>query len=385
MTPANARRVTSELAKMRGAAMKLGQVLSMDAGDVIPKELADILAQLRADAHIMPKGQLETQLAVNFGWQWHNKFAEFEMRPIAAASIGQVHRATTHDGETLALKIQYPGIRDSIDSDVKNLAGLLNVTGLLPKSIELEPLLDEISRQLHNEANYELEAEHLTTFGNLLADDERFIVPALFKEYTSDSVLAMAYVEGSPIEEILHASQDIRNEVMRTLFELTMKELFELHLMQTDPNFANYLYQPDSGKIVLLDFGATRDFSEDFSTGYKQLVEALLARDDAAILHAARIIGYQSDDMSPGYQHLLLTIFRMIADIFDSTSPYDFKNAELWTKTDELNAEFLKHKDEWQAPPTDALFFHRKLGGLFMLASRIDARVAMRPLLEPWL
>ena len=127
LTPANARRLTSELSKMRGAAMKLGQMLSMDGGDLIPPELSDILSRLRSDAHTLPEKQLNRQLALNYGDDWRNRFRHFDPSPIAAASIGQVHRATTHAGETIALKIQYPGVRDSINSDVENLIGLLCV------------------------------------------------------------------------------------------------------------------------------------------------------------------------------------------------------------------------------------------------------------------
>src|SRR6056300_1705034 len=148
MTPANARRLTKQLSEMRGAAMKLGQILSMDSGDFLPKELADILATLRNSAYTMPEHQLEEMLQSAFGEGYGAKLKNFERRPFAAASIGQVHRLQTRDGRDAVLKIQYPGVRESIDSDVDNLAALLRFSGLLPKHIDLKPLLAEVKVQL---------------------------------------------------------------------------------------------------------------------------------------------------------------------------------------------------------------------------------------------
>jgi predicted unusual protein kinase regulating ubiquinone biosynthesis (AarF/ABC1/UbiB family) len=149
LTPANALKVTVQLSQLRGAAMKMGQLLSMDAGDMLPPELTDILGRLRAEAQHMPQSQLESVLVSGWGRQWRDRFETFAMRPIAAASIGQVHRARTRDGRDLAIKIQYPGVRRSIDSDVDNVASLLRMSGLLPKSLDVSPLLAEAKRQLH--------------------------------------------------------------------------------------------------------------------------------------------------------------------------------------------------------------------------------------------
>ena len=117
LTPSNAAKVADQLSKMRGAAMKVGQILSMDGGEFVPPELAEILSRLRASAHSMPPKQLRTVLNDNWGRSWLSKFKQFDVKPIAAASIGQVHRAQTKDGRDLAIKVQYPGIRESIDSD----------------------------------------------------------------------------------------------------------------------------------------------------------------------------------------------------------------------------------------------------------------------------
>lgn len=240
LTPANARKITRQLATMRGAAMKLGQMISMDTGDLLPKELADILSRLRADAQHMPHKQLEQVLLEEWGPAWERKFSEFEYHPIAAASIGQVHKAALPSGEVLAIKVQYPGVRESIDSDINNVAGLLRLTGLLPVSLDFDPIIEAGRVQLHQEADYVREAEHLSRFGALLAGDKNFEVPTYVPELSTDKILTMSYIESTPIEEMESASQETRDRIVHVLMELLLAELFEFKLMQTDPNFANY-------------------------------------------------------------------------------------------------------------------------------------------------
>ena len=162
LTPATAHRLTRDLGQMRGAAMKLGQMLSMDTGLALPPEMTAIMATLRAQAPHMPPKQLQTVLNAEWGAGWYGRFTRFDLRPFAAASIGQVHRAITPDGRDLAIKVQYPGMRASIDSDIDNVAALLRLPGLVPRGMDLAPLLREAKIQLHQEADYLAEARHLT-------------------------------------------------------------------------------------------------------------------------------------------------------------------------------------------------------------------------------
>ncbi|MEO0866112.1 MAG: AarF/ABC1/UbiB kinase family protein, partial [Pseudomonadota bacterium] len=262
LTPANMRRVADELATMRGAAMKMGQLLSMDTGDMLPPELADIMARLRADADFMPPRQLRDVLDAEWGAGWRTRFARFDVRPIAAASIGQVHKATLHDGTDLAIKVQYPGIARSIDSDVANIGRLIRLSGLMPKGFDLWPYLNEARAQLREEADYLAEAAHLERFQALVGDTPGLVLPHLHKPLTTQRVLAMEYVASDPIEALADAPQDTRDHVMTRLVTLMLRELFDFGVMQTDPNFANYRFAHDSGDVVLLDFGATRDLPD---------------------------------------------------------------------------------------------------------------------------
>jgi len=385
MTPANARRVADQLAQMRGAAMKLGQILSMDTGDMLPRELADILARLRSDAAAMPIEQLQQTLAEAYGEDWESLFYDFDFRPLAAASIGQVHKTTSPDGRSIVLKIQYPGVRESIDSDVDNIATVLRLSGLLPKGMDLAPLLSDAKVQLRDEADYLKEADFLSAFGEVLADDERFILPEVLPELTHRSVLAMTYVSGSPIENIAFQPQEERDRVMTALLDLMLTELFELAMVQTDPNFANYQYKQSTGEIVLLDFGATRHFKKRFINNYRKLAAAAIAGDRKGIAAAADKLGYAVGEENSEYQELVLELFLLALEPLSQEGAYDFGSSDMPARMSQLGESITDYRDFWKAPPTDAVYFHRKLGGMFMLASRLKARVDVNELLQQWL
>ncbi|ODS04888.1 Protein ABC1 like protein, mitochondrial [Vibrio scophthalmi] len=200
LTPKNIARLTDQLAHLRGAAMKLGQMLSMDAGDILEPELANILARLRSDADPLPAKQLNQVLENSLGTNWKAEFISFNFKPIASASIGQVHQAYSDAGDKLAVKVQYPGIRKSIDSDVNNVGTLLKIVGLIPESVDYKSLLEEAKKQLHDEADYAREADYATRYYNVLNGSSHFVVPKVYLQSSSESVLAMDFIEGCSIE-----------------------------------------------------------------------------------------------------------------------------------------------------------------------------------------
>jgi predicted unusual protein kinase regulating ubiquinone biosynthesis (AarF/ABC1/UbiB family) len=378
LTPANAVKVTQQLAQMRGAAMKVGQLMSMDTGDFLPPEIAQILSRLRADADHMPPQQLRTVLDRAWGKGWLARFARFDVRPIASASIGQVHRAQTRDGRDLAIKVQYPGVRHSIDSDVTNVAGLLRLSGLVPKGLDLAPLLDEARKQLHEEADYTREAAQLTRFAALLADAPQFQVPALHADLSGADVLAMDFLDSQPIEIVADASQAERDRVMTLLIRLTLDELFTFHLMQTDPNFANYRYNPRTGQIVLLDFGATRAFAPALGAQFRALI---LAPDRQAIRQAALQIGYFAASTPAPLQETLLDMMDLALSPLRDAAPFDFAATDLPHRMRDMGLALGSERDLTHVPPMDVLFLHRKIGGLFLLGAKLGARVPLAPLM----
>lgn len=385
LTPANAQRVAKQLSAMRGAAMKVGQLLSMETNDILPPELAEILAQLRERAFIMPSDQLEQAIAQAYGEVGVSQFKSFDFNPIAAASIGQVHKATTVDDEEIVLKIQYPGVAESIDSDVDNIATLLRVSNLLPKHMKIDGLLADAKRQLHEEADYRQEASYLSQFHRALSKHEHFAVPEYYPQYSCATVLAMEHMPGEPIEFLKQLDPADTDRLMSYLFELMFLELFELRLMQTDANFANFRYQASTGKIILLDFGATRSFSKKFVVDYKRLIRAVRAHDDQALIFAADRLGYDASSASQEYQELLSRIFYIALEPFASPMIYDFSQSNITARLRDLSDGVYDFKEFWRTPPTDILYLHRKLGGMYMLASRLGARVNCGKIVEPWL
>jgi predicted unusual protein kinase regulating ubiquinone biosynthesis (AarF/ABC1/UbiB family) len=382
LTPGNVGKLADRLSHLRGAAMKLGQMLSMDAGDFLPPELTSVLAKLRDAAHYMPPQQLQRVLAKEWGQDWRKRFTRFEPMPVAAASIGQVHRATTRDGRLLAIKVQYPGIRDSIDADIDNVATLLRLSGVLPQELDVTPLLAEAKRQLADEADYEREATQMTRYSDLLADDAAFVVPQLDREFSTDSVLAMSFIDGRPIEDIATLPQETRNSAMTKLIQLVLAELFSFGVMQTDPNFANYRFHPETGQIVLLDFGAVRDVSGTTREAYRRLLQAALQGDRHALIEAAVEAGFFSRAVLQRHPEKVSALIDIILGELHRPGPFDFGDRGFVAGVRQHGMAIAADKAAWCLPPADLLFVQRKISGTALLAARLGAKVNVRQLIR---
>ncbi|MBK6568456.1 ABC1 kinase family protein [Candidatus Aalborgicola defluviihabitans] len=382
LTPANARRVADQLAKLRGAAMKVGQLVSMETGDLLPPALAEILARLRSDARAMPRAQVAGVLEANWGKGWEKRFKHFSFTPLAAASIGQVHRAQTRDGRDLAIKIQYPGVRESINSDVDNVAGLLRMSGLLPREMDIKPLLRDAKRQLHDEADYLKEGDYLQRYCTLLADAPQYQLPALHADLTTHCVLAMDYVGGVPLESLIDAPQDTRNRVVELLFALLLREVFEFRLVQTDPNFANYRYDTDTQQLILLDFGATRPYKAGMARDFRNLMRGAMADDRATMAKACLAIGYFDAESQERHKEAVLNIGMDALEPFCLPGPYDFATTDLPERVRAGGLALGMDRAFWKLPPADAMLLQRKFAGLYLLAIRLKACVDIHTLMQ---
>ena len=384
LTPANAARVADRLSHLRGAAMKLGQMISMDAGDLLPAELSTILARLRDQAYRMPPQQLDGVLRAEWGADWRRRFRRFEASPVAAASIGQVHRAELPDGRRLAIKVQYPGVAASIDSDVDNVATLLRVSNLLPAALDLKPLLAEAKRQLAEEADYTREGEQMRRYAGRLTGDPRYIVPELHEPLTTGRVLAMSFVEGRSIETLAEAPQEARNAAMTALIELVLRELFEFGVMQTDPNFANYRWQPGAGdlggRLVLLDFGATRAVPAATAAAYRALIEAGLARDLDRVRERAVAAGFLGAGAAAAHRPAIDRIVSAVDAAMNRPGPFDFGDRAFVPVVREEAKGLIADRATWHVPDVETLFVQRKVSGTALLAARLKARVDVRGL-----
>lgn len=384
LTPANTLRLTDGLSHLRGAALKLGQMLSMDTGLVLPEELTAILSRMRADARHMPPKQLQTVLNAEWGAGWYGRFARFDVRPFAAASIGQVHRAVLPDGTDLAIKVQYPGVRASIDSDVDNVATLMRLPGLLPRGMDIGPLLAEAKRQLHAEADYLAEAQNLARFGALLDGSDIFVLPALHADLCTPQVLAMTYVEGAPLDSLVDAPQAVRDRVAAALIELVLRELFQFGAMQTDPNLANYRYDPGTGRVVLLDFGAVQLIPADLAADFRALARVALDGGDAETRDAMLRIGYFGSATAPHHQDLIQSMFKAAMAPLRQEGPFDFGRSDVLERLRDMGHVLGNDRELAHIPPAATLFLHRKIGGMYLMAAKLRARIALRPMVEAY-
>ncbi len=378
LTPANAMRVTDQLSRLRGAAMKLGQMISLDAGDVLPAELTAILSKLRDSAHFMPPAQLQRVLDTEWGAGWRRRFKHFEATPIAAASIGQVHRATMPDGRVLAIKVQYPGIAASIDADVDNVGSLLRLSSLLPTTLDIAPLLSEAKRQLHEEADYLREADQMRRYQALLAENPAFILPAPVDELSGKNVLAMDFIKGQPIETLESAPQETRDAVMSALITLTLRELFEFGYMQTDPNFANFRWQAESQRIVLLDFGAARAVPPHIVAAYRELMVAGLTEDRAALRAALLSIGFVAPATLERHGPAIDAMIDILIEHLGKPGLFDFADRSFVDRVRHHAETIVADRAAWHIPPADTLFVQRKVSGTALLAVRMHARMPLR-------
>jgi predicted unusual protein kinase regulating ubiquinone biosynthesis (AarF/ABC1/UbiB family) len=384
LTGANGRRLARRLSSMRGAAMKLGQLISLEGEDLLPPEVSQALAMLRSDGDAMPASQLHRVLGRNYGRGWEARFAHFDPEPIAAASIGQVHQALSRDGRRLALKIQYPGVSRSIGSDVDNLAAALRLARLLPVQLDLGEILAEAKRQLRREADYRAEAESLRRYGALLAGDERFAVPSVHDDFTTMHVLAMDRMQGRPLEDLRGAEhpQERRDAAAAALISLVMRELFEFRFVQTDPNFANYLWLPETGRIGLLDLGAARDVPEALSRSYARLCRAGMRGDREGLYAVAVEMGLLEGDETPARRDAFVDFLLLASEPFRADGAYDFGRSDVPARAREAATALALRHGFLRPPPPEVLFLQRKLGGSFLLCARLGARVDLRALLE---
>ena len=385
LTTHNAQKLADRLSEMRGAAMKVGQLLSMDSGHLLPPQLSELLARLRENAHPMPLGQVAQVLTHAWGKGWEDQFKRFIFKPIAAASIGQVHKAILRDGRHLAVKIQYPGIGRSIDSDVDNVATLLRLTRMIPEEIEFAPVLEEAKKQLHAEADYQQEATALTQYAAHVANDTRFVVPEVVEQLTTSEVMAMSYLHGQPIESLADLSSKERNTAATALLELALREVFDWGLVQTDPNFANYLYEPASGRILLLDFGATRSYQPQQRIAFGRLLHACVEGDDIDIAHCAIPVGYLAEGDPAAFRSFVVKLLHTVTEPVTAGETYTFGQSDLAQRMSEILVEMRLRSRFGRLPPPEVLFLHRKLGGLYLLLTRLRVTLPVRQLIKPYL
>ncbi|MEL7897056.1 AarF/ABC1/UbiB kinase family protein [Vreelandella neptunia] len=368
------------LSELKGPAMKLAQIMSQ-WDDLLPPDLAEELARLQRQAEPMPWPRIHEALIQQYGDIDHY-FSEVEERPFASASMGQVHRATTHEGETVVLKVQYPGLAEVLESDLIQVRRIMRLGRWfkVPQA-RLDALFEELAESLRGELDYHAEADALARYRERYKDDPRLVIPEPLPALSGPHVLAMRYVEGTPLRELTDADDATRQGIVQTLADWITQELFTYGELHADPHAGNFAAD-GQGRLVIYDLGAVIAVPDARLKAMMQLLDATLKHDAMGMDEALMQMGGRQGQGAP------LALYResaeCIAPLFEP-GEQDFSDVRVHRRLRELTPKVWAAMDRLQ-PPADTLLLSRALNGhywnLVRLGARLDMHERTRPLLE---
>jgi predicted unusual protein kinase regulating ubiquinone biosynthesis (AarF/ABC1/UbiB family) len=371
----NARRIVEGSQQLRGAFMKLIQMLSTRA-DILPGEALDILKATQSSVPPMDYALIAKQIRREFSKSPEQLFASFEHEAFAAASLGQVHRARLKSGEEVAVKIQYPGVDATVEQDLGNLKLLLRtlqaIAGdIMRQKIETKTIFTELAERLREELDYVSEARNIAEFNHLLAGDEDIVLPRVIKSLSSRRVLTMTYVDGYRLGDIFgsHIDAKLRAWVARKYYCLVWRQILEFGVLHTDPQPGNYLvsYHP---KLGILDFGSVRHFSEPVRKASLQLAQTIIAGDDRAMTAALVKLGYIDRTQAPAP---MVKIIYLLFEPVITDRPYHPDEFDAIGKAATVSEIAFEHK--LYKSPRHSIFLLRALIGLDGIMKGLGAKL----------
>lgn len=395
--------LVAEIGKLKGSIVKIGQMMALYGEHFLPEEITQALNTLNNQTVALDWPAIKTQLVRQLGSKLDDLNIDHE--PLGTASLAQVHRATRKsDGLELVLKIQYPGVASAIDSDMSLFKNMLKLTRIVPQTREFDQWFDEVREMMHREVNYRIEAETTRRFGARLKEDPRYSVPQIIDDYCTDQVLCMTFERGVPINSpvMLSLPQERRNKLGEASLEIAVREIFEWGEMQTDPNFGNYLVRLGDGeniqdKIVLLDFGAIRQFDAQLLKVARNLIKAGYDHNAETMVNA--MTGYEFFDSMPlSIKPDMAKVFLLATEAFsskennpdlpkgvmDDLQRYDWKKSQLHSRVMQRASKSMASR-YFSVPPKEFMFISRKFIGAYTFMTVIEAKTNVRKMIQPFI
>lgn len=351
--------IANTLGEMKGAVMKVGQIASQYK-DIFPPEVAKAISKLQRQAPPMPFPAIQKQLEKELGQPIDNLFTSFDREPFAAASIGQVHKAVLPNGEQVVVKVQYPGVDEACESDLKQVRLALRLMGVLKIDKKLQDrLFAEIQDSLNAELNYEIEAQNLTVFKTFHeALDEKIIIPRVYPQYSTRRVLTLSLEQGESIETASTWPQDVRNQLGRRLVRALGQEIFYLKRFHCDPHPGNFAFRED-GYVIVYDYGGVKTLNTEIIEHFKTLINAARQHDIDTLedqLITLNALSEKGKFPKELYEEWLDVLLRPL------TTQYDFAENSAHHDGVLLVKKSLKYWDLFKPSP-DTLMVNRTISG----------------------
>ena len=363
------------MSELKGASMKLGQLISMDLGAYFPPEVVKILESLHQQSTFLPFSEIHKILEVELQDKLHH-IQDISSEPIAAASIGQVHSAIL-DGKEIVIKVQYPGVAESIPSDLKILEILFkNLAFFQGKQVDLAPFFQEVKEVLERETDYLHEALMLEKYQAVFRDSP-YIIPKLHKEYCTGKIIVMERIKGVKLTDWIEKSFiGERQKLAHDFMTLYLREFFQFGLVQTDPNPGNFLITQNN-QMALLDFGAVKEYEATFINGYRKVLKSALENNVEELLRTSEAIGFIDPRESDDVKNIYASMMETLAAPFRTQDPFDFNDKNFYEQSRDQSWELTK-RCRYSPPPKDLLFLHRKLGGVFFLIKKLEVKLVLK-------
>jgi predicted unusual protein kinase regulating ubiquinone biosynthesis (AarF/ABC1/UbiB family) len=362
-----------ELDRLKGLAMKVGQIVSyMEVG--LPEQTAARLAQLQRGLEPLPLEAVRGVIERSLGAPLAELYEQFEPVPVAAASIGQVHRATLR-GVPVAVKVRYPGVRETLESDTRQLGAIAKLASLAT-AVDGPALVAELRSRLLEECDYALEAQHQLEFARLLQGDESWVVPQVHPDRCGPEVLTTTWHDGEPFSALLSADASRRSAVARSLLRLPWTTLLRHGVLHADPHPGNFLF-PGGAQVVVLDFGCIRRFDPASVAAFRQLVRVVLAGERSEILAAASAVGLVPRPDKIDVDELWGLLSFMLApyrtERFSFTRSWWEEGMQRFSSPTARNSRHMAFPPEW-------MWLQRSLLGLHAVLMRLGAEVEAKPI-----